>query len=29
MVNPWVEILLDDYENHMRLDSVIQIDFER
>lgn len=29
MVNPWVEILLDDYENHMRLGSVIQIDFER
>lgn len=25
MVNPWVEILLDDYENHMRLGSVMQL----
>lgn len=25
MVNPWIEILLDDYENHMRLGSVMQL----
>lgn len=25
MKNPWEEIPLDDYENHMRLDSVRQL----
>lgn len=25
MSNPWEEIRLDDYENHMRLDSVRQL----
>jgi len=25
MLNPWEEILLSDYENHMKLDSVMQI----
>lgn len=25
MKNPWEEILLDDYENHMKLDSVMQL----
>ena len=25
MRNPWEEISLDDYENHMRLDSVMQL----
>ena len=25
MANPWEEIKLDDYENHMSLDSVKQI----
>lgn len=25
MSNPWEEIDLDDYENHMRLDSVYQL----
>ena len=23
MLNPWEEILLDDYENHMQLDTVM------
>ena len=25
MLNPWEEILLDDYENHMQLDTVMQL----
>ena len=25
MKNPWQEISLDDYENHMKLDSVMQL----
>ncbi len=25
MNNPWEEILLSDYENHMKLDSVMQL----
>ena len=25
MKNPWEEISLEDYENHMRLDSVLQL----
>ena len=25
MLNPWEEILLDDYESHMQLDSVMQL----
>lgn len=25
MSNPWEEIRLDDYENHMRLDAVRQL----
>lgn len=25
MMNPWGEIPLDDYENHMKLDSVMQL----
>ncbi len=25
MVNPWEEISLSDYENHMKLDSVMQL----
>ena len=25
MANPWEEISLDDYENHMKLDSVMQL----
>lgn len=25
MKNPWEEIPLDDYENHMKLDSVMQL----
>lgn len=25
MKNPWNDILLDDYENHMKLDSVKQL----
>ena len=25
MLNPWEEILLDDYEKHMQLDTVMQL----
>ena len=25
MNNPWEDIRLDDYENHMKLDSVMQL----
>lgn len=25
MANPWEEISLSDYENHMKLDSVMQL----